>query len=238
MNANAMLKVEDDENRTKSDNTAKCNAEKVEHARGDEHENMDDTGGADEPDIKVILIGDSAVGKSKLVERFLEDNFTPIRLSTHALTLYRKDVTLGDGTIIKTEVWDTAGQERFNSLHSSYYFQADVCILVFDISRKSTYVNLKTWYSELRQHCENIPCVLVANKVDMDYSATRKKFKFAGKNNLPLFYVSSSDGTNVVKAFEEAVCLGVGHKRFGGKDFVQEALELFDEEPIFIDRKE
>jgi Rab-like protein 2 len=153
----------------------------------------------DPPDLKVILIGDSAVGKSKLVERFLLDDFNPQRLSTHALTLYRKNVKLGDGTNVKTEIWDTAGQERFNVLHSSYYWNADVCLLVFDITRKQTYVNLKKWYSELRQHCESIPCILVANKVDIDYSVTRKKYKFAGQNNLPLFYVSSSDGTNVVK---------------------------------------
>ena len=157
---------------------------------------------SDQPDIKVIIIGDSAVGKSKLIERFLDDEYTPHRLSTHALTLYRKNITLGDGTHVNTEVWDTAGQEKFNSLHSSYYFNADVCMLVFDITRKQTYMNLKRWYSELQDHCESIPCILVANKVDMDFAVTRKKFKFAAQHNLPLFYVSSCDGTNVVKVSE------------------------------------
>ncbi len=188
----------------------------------------------DTPDLKVILVGDSAVGKSKLVERFLQDEYTPQRLSTYALTMYRKNIKLGDGTNVKTEIWDTAGQEKFSSLHSSYYFNADVCIMVFDITRKQTYLNLKTWYSELRKHCENIPCIVVANKVDIDYAVTRKKFNFAAANNLPLFYVSSADGTNVVKVIEEAVCAGLGHKRFGGKDFVQEVLELF-EESIFLE---
>ena len=118
----------------------------------------------DKPDIKVILIGDSAVGKSKLIERFLEDAFIPQRLSTHALTMYHKEIKLGDGTTVKSEIWDTAGQEQFNSLHPSYYFQADVCILVFDVTRKKTYLNLKNWYRELREHCESIPVILVANK--------------------------------------------------------------------------
>jgi len=73
-------------------------------------------------------------------------------------------VKLGDGSIVKTDFYDTAGQDRFKSLHPAYYFQADVCILVFDVTRKETYVNLKNWYKELRDHCEGIPCILVANK--------------------------------------------------------------------------
>lgn len=184
----------------------------------------------DEPDVKVILLGDSAVGKSKLVERFLDDEYQPRRLSTHALTLFRKNCKLGDGTAVKVDFWDTAGQERFNSLHASYYFQAHVCILVFDVTRKQTYLNLRHWYKELRQHCESIPCLLVANKVDIDYRVTRKSFKFAGQNSLPFFFVSSADGTNVVKIFEEAICAGLGQKKFGGKDFISECLELFDED--------
>lgn len=91
----------------------------------------------DEPDVKVILLGDSAVGKSKLVERYLQDNYDPRRLSTHALTLYRKTVTLGDeNDEVRVDLWDTAGQEKFNSMHSSYYYKADVCILVFDVTRR------------------------------------------------------------------------------------------------------
>lgn len=183
----------------------------------------------EEPDVKVILLGDSAVGKSKLIERFLEDDFTPRRLSTYAVTIYRKNVKLGDGTTVKVDFWDTAGQERFNSIHSSYYYQCHVCILVFDVTRKQTYLNLKHWHSELKQYCKNIPCILVANKVDVDYLVTKKNFKFAGKNNLPFFFASSADGTNVVKVFEEAVCAGLGHKKFGGKDFICQCLELFDD---------
>ena len=87
-----------------------------------------------------------------------------VQLSTHALTLFRKDVKLGDGTTVKADFWDTAGQERFSNLHASYYYQADACILVFDVTRKQTYVNLKKWYKDLREHCEGIPCILVANK--------------------------------------------------------------------------
>ena len=73
-----------------------------------------------EPDVKVIILGDSAVGKSKLVERYLIDEYNPRRLSTHALTLYRKHIVIGDDdSIVKVDFWDTAGQEKFNSMHPS-----------------------------------------------------------------------------------------------------------------------
>jgi Rab-like protein 2 len=73
-------------------------------------------------------------------------------------------VKLGGGEVIKTDLWDTGGQEKFNSLHASYYFQANAAIMVFDVTRKATYVNLRKWYEELRVHCEDIPVILVANK--------------------------------------------------------------------------
>ena len=186
----------------------------------------------DEPEVKVILLGDSAVGKSKLVERFLQDDFNPRRLSTYALTLYRKNVPLGDGKSVKVDFWDTAGQERFRTMHPSYYHKAHACILVFDVTRKQTYLNLKTWYTELRQKCPEIPAVVIANKIDVDYLVTKKSFKFPKSNNLPFFFVSSADGTNVVKVFEEAVRAGVAYRKHGGGDFVDECLELFTEEPI------
>lgn len=187
-----------------------------------------------EPDVKVIILGDSAVGKSKLVERYLIDDYNPRRLSTHALTLYRKNINIGndDSPTVTVDFWDTAGQEKFNSMHASYYYQAHVCIMVFDVTRKQTYLNLKHWYKELRQHCPTIPCILVANKVDVDYMVTRKNFKFPREHNIPFFFVSSADGTNVVKVFEEAVCAGLGQQKYGEKDFLSECLELFEDGPL------
>lgn len=183
-----------------------------------------------EPDIKVIILGDSAVGKSKLVERYLIDGYDPRRLSTHALTLYRKNINIGnDDESVTVDFWDTAGQEKFNSMHPCYYYRAHVCIMVFDVTRKQTYLNLKHWYMELRQHCPTIPCILVANKVDVDFAVTKKKFNFPREHNIPFFFVSSADGTNVVKVFEEALCAGLGQRKFGEKDFLSECLELFED---------
>lgn len=68
------------------------------------------------------------------------------------------------------DFWDTAGQESFNRMHPSYYYRAHCCILVFDVTRKITYQHLQDWYDELREYCPSIPCVLVANKIDVDYN--------------------------------------------------------------------
>ena len=89
-------------------------------------------------DIKLILLGDSAVGKSKLVERFLMNDYEERTSSTHALTMYRHNTTV-NGKDLKIDIWDTAGQESFNELHPSYFFGAHVAILVFDANRRITY---------------------------------------------------------------------------------------------------
>lgn len=73
---------------------------------------------------------------------------------------------------IDIDFWDTAGQEVFNKMHPSYYYRAHCCILVFDVTRKITYQHLTDWYAELREHCPNIPCVLIANKIDADYNVS------------------------------------------------------------------
>lgn len=131
------------------------------------------------------------------------------------------------------DIWDTAGQEQYSSLHPSYYFGAHVCLLVFDLKRKESYKNLGMWYEEMRKMCKDIPCILVANKIDgknskfsffkffrkiifsifLFFSIFRKKIKrmsarpdmakrkfgFATKHNLPFYFTSAADGTNVVK---------------------------------------
>ncbi|XP_019633168.1 PREDICTED: rab-like protein 2A [Branchiostoma belcheri] len=180
--------------------------------------------------VKVICLGDSAVGKSKLVERFLMDGYQPQQLSTYALTLFRYQTEVG-GKDVCVDFWDTAGQERFNNMHPSYYYQAHCCILVFDVTRKVTYKNLPNWYKELRQYRPEIPCLVCANKIDVDYKVTQKSFNFAKKHQLPFYFVSASDGTNVVKMFREAIKSAVGYKEntTDFTDLVMRELENLDD---------
>ncbi|XP_057413083.1 rab-like protein 2B isoform X3 [Balaenoptera acutorostrata] len=201
--------------------------------------------------VKIICLGDSAVGKSKLVERFLMDGFQPQQLSTYALTLYKHTATVDGKTVLVgsqscvhvADFWDTAGQERFQSMHASYYHKAHACIMVFDVQRKITYKNLSTWYTELREFRPEIPCIVVANKIDADIKMTQKSFNFARKFSLPLYFVSAADGTNVVKLFSDAIRLAVSYKQ-NSRDFMDEVLQelenisLEQEEEDTLDREQ
>ena len=130
--------------------------------------------------------------------------------------------------LILIDFWDTAGQEAFNRMHPSYYYRAHCCIMMFDVTRKITYQHLADWYKELREYCEDIPVVLVANKIDVDYNVTRKEFKFASKHNLPFFFVSAADGTNVVKVFESAILEAKRYKESGG-DMLSDMMDMLDD---------
>jgi len=185
--------------------------------------------------IKLILLGDSAVGKTKLVERFLMDGYKPHQLSTFALTLFRYNFKQPDtGETIPVDIWDTAGQERFHNLHPSYFYQAHACILVFDVTRKVTYKNLDLWYQSLREYCNNIPCFVVANKIDVDYKVTSKSFNFAAKRRLPFQFVSASDGTNVVKVFHSAMAAGKQWKDAPPEDYFSEVMSLLSDSTLGV----
>lgn len=129
------------------------------------------------------------------------DDYEERTSSTHALTLYRYKAKV-KGNEVKVDIWDTAGQESFNELHPTYYFGAHVCVLVFDAQRKVTYTNLKDWYKEMRSHVPHIPCVVIANKIDMDEKVTTRRYKFVEEIGCPFNFVSAANGTNVVQIFE------------------------------------
>jgi len=207
----------------KSDSTTKVGATGTGSTKSD-----------DKPaDLKIILLGDSAVGKSKLVERYLMNDYVPRQLSTFALTVFRHTAEIDEKKVV-VDFWDTAGQERFNSMHPSYYFRAHACVLVFDVTRKVTYQNLTEWFKELQQYREGIPTLVVANKIDVDMNVTKKQFAFAVKNNLPFFFASAAEGTNVVKAFTEAIRAGLAYKTSPACDFTEEVLREID----YFDTKE
>jgi Rab-like protein 2 len=144
-------------------------------------------------------------------------------------------VSIGKDDNISTatfDFWDTAGREKFNSMHAAYYHEAHACIMVFDVTRKETYVNLEHWYRDLRKHRPAIPCIVVANKVDVDYMVTKKNFAFAREHNLPFFFASSADGMNVAKVFDEAARAGLEHRKYGERDFLTECLDLYGNKPL------
>lgn len=184
----------------------------------------------EDADLKIIMLGDSAVGKSKILERYLMEEYNPRTASTYALTLFRHNYTEeSTGKEYKIDFWDTAGQEQFNKLHASYYFQANACVLAFDITRKVTYKNLEMWYNEMRQHCPDIPVICIANKIDIDPIMAKKKFNFPQTHNLPFFCVSAADGTNIVRVFKDAIKLAIKNKEEPADEVMAEIWNLLRE---------
>jgi Rab-like protein 2 len=100
------------------------------------------------------------------------------------------------------------------------------------VTRKNTYQNLTKWYKELMEYRKGIPVVVVANKIDVDYRVVKKVFAFASKRNLPFYFVSASDGTNVVQCFNEAIRLAVQCRDNPPEDddFMNQVLELINED--------
>lgn len=197
-----------------SNETSVENTNELENKNANENENkiqQPHTSLKEDADLKIILLGDSAVGKSKLIERYLMKSYEPCQLSTYALTVYRH-ISKTEEKEIKIDFWDTAGQERFSSMHAAYYFKAHACLLVFDVTRKKSYQNLNTWYTELKKYQPYIPVIVIANKIDVNYDITQKKFKFAKKRNFPLVFTSAADGTNVVKVFTDIIKMAKEYK--------------------------
>jgi len=155
--------------------------------------------------FKVVLIGDSGVGKSNLLSRFTRNEFNLDSKSTIGVEFATRSLSIDDKTI-KAQIWDTAGQERYRAITSAYYRGAVGALLVYDIAKHPTYVNVTRWLKELRDHADaNIIIMLVGNKSDLKHlrAVTTDEAKaFAAENNLSFIETSALDASNVESAFQ------------------------------------
>ncbi|KAK9466334.1 ras family-domain-containing protein [Lipomyces arxii] len=155
--------------------------------------------------FKVVLIGDSGVGKSNLLSRFTRNEFNAESKSTIGVEFATRSINV-DSKVIKAQIWDTAGQERYRAITSAYYRGAVGALLVYDISKNSTYENVTRWLKELRDHADsNIVIMLVGNKSDLKTLRavpTDEAKNFAAENNLSFIETSALDASNVDVAFQ------------------------------------
>ncbi|XP_013884048.1 ras-related protein Rab-11B [Austrofundulus limnaeus] len=155
--------------------------------------------------FKVVLIGDSGVGKSNLLSRFTRNEFNLESKSTIGVEFATRSIQV-DGKTIKAQIWDTAGQERYRAITSAYYRGAVGALLVYDIAKHLTYENVERWLKELRDHADNnIVIMLVGNKSDLRHLRavpTDEARAFSEKNTLSFIETSALDSTNVEEAFK------------------------------------
>ena len=155
--------------------------------------------------FKVVLIGDSGVGKSNLLSRFTRNEFNLESKSTIGVEFATKSIQ-AEGKTIKAQIWDTAGQERYRAITSAYYRGAVGALLVYDISKHSTFENVERWLKELRDHAEaNIVVMLVGNKSDLKPQRavpTEEAMAMAEQHNLAFIETSALDASGVDIAFQ------------------------------------
>ncbi|KAF9541410.1 hypothetical protein KI688_012506 [Linnemannia hyalina] len=155
--------------------------------------------------FKIVLIGDSGVGKSNLLSRFTRGDFNLESKSTIGVDFGARTVQVEDGKMIKAQIWDTAGQERYRAITSAYYRGAVGALLLYDITQHGTYESVSRWLSEVREHADpNIIVMMVGNKSDLRHLRsihTEEAKGFAEENGLMFIETSALDATNVDVAF-------------------------------------
>ncbi|KAJ3700109.1 hypothetical protein LUZ61_003814 [Rhynchospora tenuis] len=155
--------------------------------------------------FKVVLIGDSAVGKSQILNRFARNEFLLDSKATIGVEFQTRTLVIQHKSV-KAQIWDTAGQERYRAVTSAYYRGAVGALLVYDVTKRPTFEHIPRWLDELRAHADrNIVIMLVGNKIDLqDQRAvtTEEAKEFAQKEGLFFLETSALQATNVETAFQ------------------------------------
>lgn len=156
--------------------------------------------------FKIVLLGDSGVGKSNLVFRFTKNEFNKDSKSTIGVEFATKTVQIEDDKLVKAQIWDTAGQERYRSIASSYYRGAVGALLVYDVTDRASFNHVPMWLKEVEENAEkDCLIMLVGNKMDLHEQRTvfvRDGRSFARKNGLAFIETSALDATGVDTAFQ------------------------------------
>jgi len=162
------------------------------------------------PELKVILLGDRTVGKTLLMNQYVNKNFVTRYNATLGVDFMSKTLII-DKSPVKLQIWDTAGEERFQSLGVAFYRGADCCVFVYDITQRKSFASLDYYRDEFlvqtsAREANDFPFMLLGNKMDLasnrQVSVKKAKTWCEENNDIPYFEVSAKDGINVDEAFE------------------------------------
>ena len=156
--------------------------------------------------FKIIIIGDSGVGKSSLLKRAVQNTFDTNYQATIGFEFLLMHFKVND-LKIKLQIWDTCGEEMYRSLVQGFYRNTSLAIIVYDISRKKSFEALEIWLKDLRQHTEEgIPVFIVGNKMDLQKDISTEEAKMFSMSNRTKFFTecSAKTGENVKDIFFKA----------------------------------
>jgi len=168
-------------------------------------------------EVKLCLIGDSGVGKSSLVQRFVHDTFNPNLESTIGASFMTKTL-IHDSRTFKFQIWDTAGQERYRALAPMYYRGAGAAIIVYDVTQEQSFQSVKSWVRELNNHgSQNIILAIAGNKCDLEERrevSLRDAQSYADSMNAIFMETSAKTAHNIINLFRE-ICYRLDAKKSG-----------------------
>lgn|SRR3990167_5993754 len=163
--------------------------------------------------LKVILLGDSGVGKTSLLDRYVNNKFSDQYKATIGSDFLTKEITIGND-VISLQIWDTAGQERFRGLGSAFYRGADSCIIVYDVNVKKTFDNIGNWQTEFftqgaPKDPSSFPLAVIGNKIDLNERAVSPQIIDAwvekSGSAVTHYEASAKDDINVEKVFRNII---------------------------------
>ena len=168
--------------------------------------------------FKVIIIGESATGKTSLVKKYISGHFSQDYRASIGTNLYIKKIKLDSGEEGKIQLWDIAGQERWIKMRHTYYRGAQGALILGDVTRKKSFLQIEDfWYSDITKYCPDVPVILIGNKTDLEKDISEEEVKEIGEkiNADSIMFTSAKNGDHVEEAFQ--LISKLIHERFSRK---------------------
>ena len=159
--------------------------------------------------LKLLLLGDSSVGKTSILNKYISNKFDESSISTVGVDYMDKIIDYNKFKI-KLQIWDTSGEEKFRTITKNFYRNADGLLVVFDLTKKESYDHIRIWINEAKENNDKLKTILIGNKLDLKDErivAIDVAKQFAEKNNLKYIETSAKDGTNINESFQAIIDL-------------------------------